>query len=157
MDNPVPCGNNCPGIGDFDARVLFQNLVYGLADNTDIALDSPAEHQILAIFVKATGNLFKKGLNLVDGSGNVVEVCLRCLSIDKLFGFVQFLFEVGIPYGIVFYKIHISLEKIFQGKLETEIIISVHHERQGFAVENNGKVNVTVLVESTGEDRSEDI
>lgn len=77
MDNPVPGGNNCPGIGDFDARVLFQNLVYGLADNTDIALDSPAEHQILAIFVKATGDLFKKGLNLVDGSGNVVEVCLK--------------------------------------------------------------------------------
>ena len=44
-----------------------------------------------------------------------------------------------------------------QGKLETEIIISVHHKRQGFAVENDGKVNVTVLVESTGEGRSEDI
>ena len=35
------------------------------------------KHQILAIFVKATGNLLKKGLNLVDGSGNVVEVCLK--------------------------------------------------------------------------------
>lgn len=42
---------------------------------------------------------------------------LRCLSINELFGFVQFFFEIRILNGVVFYQIHIPFKQFFQRKL----------------------------------------
>ena len=76
------------------------------------------------------------------------------VSIYWLTGRFYLFLEIWIPYCIIFYQVNIPVKKLFQCKLEVEIVDKIVFN--GSLVKDDRKINVAVPVETISEHRTKD-